>query len=200
MGDGKVWSEENIKDYLKVNIKEERYNHVLGVVNTAETLAKLYGEDISKARYAAFIHDAAKGKKDQELIDIAQSKGYELCQEEKRSPQLLHGVVGAIIAKDLMEIYDKDILNAATYHTTGKVNMTNLEKIIYVADYIEPGRAFKGVDELRQLTFKDLDTGVLKAFDNTIKFVIDKGQVIHIRTIEARNYLLQEVCKGDMNE
>ncbi len=195
-----MWNEEMIKEYLKKHLKESRYKHVLGVVETSERLARLYGADENKARYAALIHDLAKGRSDEELLKMAIKSGYDVCNEEKKSPQLLHGLVAAIIAKEKMGIEDEEILNAATFHTTGKANMTLLEKIVYIADYIEPNRDFPEVQKLRDITFKDLDRGVLQGFDNTIKFVIERKEILHLKTIEARNYLLQEVIKGDTGE
>ena len=195
-----MWNEEMIKEYLKKHLKESRYRHVLGVVETSEKLARLYGADKNKARYAALIHDLAKGKSDEELLKITKEKGYEICPEEKKSPQLLHGLAAAIIAKEEMGIEDEEILSAAAFHTTGKANMTLLEKIIYIADYIEPNRNFPGVQNLREITFENLDKGVLQGFDNTIKFVVDRKEILHLKTIEARNYLLQEVIKGDTGE
>lgn len=185
-----MWTEEQIKVYLKKNLNESRYIHVIGVVETAEKLASIYGEDKIKARYAALIHDLAKHENGNALISICENHGYTLSLVERNAPHLLHGLAGAIIAKEKMGIEDNDILNAAIFHTTGKEDMTLLEKIIYIADYIEPSRDFKGVEELREITFKNLDEGLLKAFDNTIKFIIDKGLLIHQRTIEARNYLV----------
>ncbi|MFR4582030.1 bis(5'-nucleosyl)-tetraphosphatase (symmetrical) YqeK [Clostridium cadaveris] len=195
-----MWNEEMIKDYLKKHLKESRYKHVLGVVETSEKLAEIYGADKNKARFAALIHDLAKGRSDEDLIKITGENGYDICYEERRSPQLLHGLVAAIIAKNEMGIEDNEILNAAAFHTTGKANMTLLEKIVYIADYIEPNRDFPGVKKLREITFHNLDKGVLQGFDNTIKFVIDRKEILHLKTIEARNYLLQEVIKGDTGE
>jgi len=92
-----------------------------------------------------------------------------------------------------MEIKDKGIFNAIAYHTTGRKNMTLLEKIIYLADYVEPLRKYPGVEELRELAFKDMDIALIKSFDITIKYVIDKGQMLHLNTIEGRNYLIKIV-------
>lgn len=185
-----MWSEEKIKEYLKEKLPKERYNHVLGVVDTAEKLAKIYGEDVFKARVAALIHDCAKFDSKEEIVDLVKKSAYIISEEEEASPQILHGLAGAIIAKELMGIEDKAILDAARYHTTGKANMTVLEKIIYIADYIEPSRDFPRVDELREAAFSDLDKALSMSFDNTIKFVIDRGQILHKDTIEARNYLI----------
>ncbi|MBU5592722.1 bis(5'-nucleosyl)-tetraphosphatase (symmetrical) YqeK [Clostridium sp. MSJ-4] len=185
-----MWTEDQISEYLKDNLKESRYNHVLRVVDTAEKLARIYGEDIKKARLAALIHDAAKNKTVEEILDIIASEGITLDEEISKVPQLTHGLAGAIIGKNLMGIEDEDVLNAAIYHTTGKENMTKLEKIIYVADYIEPGREFKGVEVLREEAFKDLDQALLRAFDNTIKYIVESGNILLTGTIKARNYLI----------
>lgn len=186
-----MWSEDEIKVYLNKKLKIDRYNHVLGVVETSEKLARIYGADIKKARLAAFIHDLAKYEGGEFLIKLAEENGYKVDEVERKAPYLLHGLAAAIIAKRDMGIDDEEILNAAIYHTTGRRNMTLLEKIVYVADYIEPNRSFPGVENLRNVTFSDLDKGLMMAFDNTIKFVIDKGGLLHLRTVEGRNYLVK---------
>lgn len=185
-----MWSENKIQEYLKLNLKYKRYEHSLSVRDTAVKLAKIYNVDIEKARVAGLVHDCAKNMTDGQLLDIALSHKIridEVCQE---SPQLVHGAVGAILANEIMGITDEETLNAITYHTTGRKNMSMLDKIIYIADYIEPLRNFPGVEELRSTAFEDIDKALLKSFDNTIKFVIDRGQLLHYDTIEARNYVL----------
>lgn len=187
-----MWSEDQIKEKLKENLKPKRYDHVIGVRDTAIELAKLYNEDLEKAKLAALIHDYCKNMSDEEIISKVEK--YKLMMDEisKISPQLMHGAIAAAIAKEDMGITDEDLLNAVTYHTTGRENMSILEKIIYIADYIEPSRNFPGVDDLRKSAFEDLDKALLKAFDNTIKFVIDKGQFLHLDTIKGRNYILSK--------
>lgn len=185
-----MWTQDEIKAYLKNNLKESRYKHTLGVMETAIRLADIYNCSKEKAIYAALIHDVAKYESDEKLIEICTCNGYEIGSIEKKSPYLLHGLAGAILAKEKMGITDEDILNAAIYHTTGRENMTLLEKIIYISDCIEPNRIFPGVEELRKITFNNLDTGILKSLDDSIKFIIDRGLLIHGDTIKARNYLL----------
>lgn len=187
-----MWSEEQIKNYLKQNLRTKRYEHVLGVRDTAIKLAEHYKEDTEKARFAALIHDCAKNMSDDQIISIVKKHKIEIDDISKISPQLLHGTVAAIMAKEDMGIKDEDVLNAVTYHTTGRKNMSLLEKIIYIADYIEPSRNFQGVEDLRKAAFEDLDKALLKAFDNTIKFVVERGQLLHINTIEGRNHLLSK--------
>ncbi|WP_426348963.1 bis(5'-nucleosyl)-tetraphosphatase (symmetrical) YqeK [Alloiococcus sp. CFN-8] len=188
-----MWSEEKIKAYLIENIKEKRVKHILGVAEMSEKLAEFYGESTYKARIAAYIHDVAKYMPKEVVIRIIEEKGYELTPEDLLMPELLHGLAGAIIGRDKMGIEDEEILNAARYHTTGRVNMSKLEKIVFLADYIEPGRDFPGVEELREMAFLNLDKGVLLAFDSTIKHVVNGGKLLHTDTIISRNYILQSM-------
>ena len=177
-----MWSEEKVQDYLKKNLRYKRYEHSLSVRDTAVGLAKTYNVDIEKAKIAGLVHDCAKNMNDEEILNIALKHDIEINDVCKESPQLLHGVVGAVLAKELID--------AITYHTTGRKNMSILDKIIYIADYIEPLRNFPGVEELREIAFKNINEALLRSFDNTIKFVIDRGQLLHFDTIEARNYLI----------
>lgn len=185
-----MWTENQIIDYLKSNLKESRFKHSLGVRDTAVDLAKRYNADIEKARTAGLVHDCAKNMSGEEIIKLCEADGYELDEVSLKSPSLMHGLAGSIIAKKVMGIEDPEILSAVRYHTTGKKNMTLIEKIIYIADYIEPSRDFPYVEVLRETTKKDLDEGLLLAFNNTLKFVMDKGHLIHFDTVEARNYLI----------
>ena len=127
-----------------------------------------------------------------ELIKIASEHGIHIDEIYTNNPSILHGLVGSIIAREVMEIKDEDILSAIRYHTTGRKNMSILEKIIYISDYIEPLRKFNGVEELRTLSVTDLDTAVIQSLENTIKYVISQKELLHIDTIDARNYLLNK--------
>ena len=190
-----MWNEKEMLHYLKLNLKESRLRHSLNVSETAVTLAVIYGENIEKARIAGLIHDCVKNKTDEELIKLAIEHEIQLDEIYLKNPSILHGLVGSILAREVMGIYDEDILNAICYHTTGRKNMSLLEKIIYIADYIEPSRKFNGVEELRSLSNIDLDAAVIKSFDNTIKYVIDQKGLLHTDTIEARNYLLSKYSR-----
>ncbi|WP_446898720.1 bis(5'-nucleosyl)-tetraphosphatase (symmetrical) YqeK [Clostridium sp. LBM24168] len=187
-----MWDEEQIDKYLKANLKVKRYEHSLGVSSTAVKLADLYGANVTKARIAGLIHDCAKCMSDNELIDIANKNKIIIDEVLKETPNLLHGSVASIIARDKMGIYDEDILSAVAYHTTGKENMSLMEKIIYVADYIEPMRDFPGVDKIRKDAMENLDRALLGSFNNTIKHVIDKKQLLHLNTIKGRNFLISQ--------
>ena len=188
-----MWTEDKIHDYLKKNINEARYIHTLGVVETAIKLSKMNNVDEEKAKIAALIHDMAKCMQKDKQFEILKNNGVKMDKYLLNSPQILHGAVGAILAKEIMGIEDIDILNAVKYHTTGKENMTTLEKIIYIADYVEPNRKYEGVDKIREVVFKDLDNGVFMGIENTMLHLLKERQLIHIDTINARNYLLLEI-------
>lgn len=189
-GDYMMWSEEKILEYIKNNLKESRYMHSLGVSETAVSLAKIYGADVDKARISGLIHDCAKEMGKDEMLKLIEDSGIVLDEITLKSPQLLHCHAGAIIAENMMEIKDLEILSSIRFHTTGKKNMSLIEKIIYLADYIEPNRSFKGIEAIRETAQVDLDRSVLMAFESTISFVMKNGELIHLDTIEGRNYLI----------
>ena len=190
-----MWNEKEMLDYLHINLKGSRFRHSLSVSETAVVLATKYGENIEKARIAGLVHDCVKNMKDAELIKVAKAHGIQIDEIYLHSPSILHGLVGSIIAREVMGIQDEDILNAICYHTTGRKNMSILEKIIYIADYIEPLREFNGVEELRSLSKVDLDAAVILSLENTIKYVISQKGLLHIDTIHARNYLLSKYSR-----
>lgn len=185
-----MWNEEQIIEYLKEKLKKNRYEHSLGVRDTAIKLAEIYNADVKKARAAGLVHDCAKYMSDEEILSIAEQNDIYIDEVSRVNPQLLHGSIAAVIAKNIMGIYDEEILNAVKYHTTGKKNMSSLEKIVYISDYIEPLRDFPGVEDLRKKAFTDLDGAMLDAFNNTIKVVIIRNQLLHVNTIQGRNYLI----------
>jgi len=119
-----------------------------------------------------------------------------LTEEDKKSPAVLHSILGRYIAKIKYNIKDKEILDAIRYHTTGRTNMSNLEKIIFISDYIEPGREFKGVEKVRYLAEKNIDESVIIAMKNTIAFLEKNNKHVHKDTLDGLNYLLK---KGVIN-
>lgn len=173
---------------IRDRIGEKRFLHTLRVRDTALELAKIYEVDQEKAEVAGFLHDCAKIRDHEELIKAAKEAGLLLTKEMIKAPQIIHSYLGAIYARDLYGIEDEDILNAITYHTTGRANMSDLEKIIFLADYIEPMRNFDGVERARQLAKNDLDTAMYFALNNTLKFLVDHDTYIVPTTVTARNY------------
>lgn len=190
--EGKGMDYEEIKRCLQKALKPKRYTHTLGVVNCAVKMAKQYGCDIEKVRYAALLHDCAKNFSDTQLLETAKQHKLDLDAVTMREPQLLHGPVGAVVARTEYGIDDEEILNAIAYHTTGRQEMSAIEKIIYLADFIEPSRSYPGVDQLRIMAFDNLDEAMIQALTNTIRYITKIGGLIHERTVHTRNALILE--------
>lgn len=174
---------------VKEQLTEKRYIHTIGVMETAIDLAKKYGYDEKKAELAAIFHDYAKYRPEQEMksIIIEQKMAEDLLDFH---PELWHAPVGAYLVQKEVGIQDKEILNAITYHTTGRPNMTLLEKIIFISDYIEPNRNFPGVDEVRELVQTDLNGAILQSLKNTVTYLAKKNASIYPDTIYTYNYFL----------
>lgn len=189
-----------IEGRIKEMLTDKRYHHSIGVQKTAIILAKQYGSSIEKASIAGLVHDCAKNTSAEGLLKYAEEFDIILEDLTKWQPELLHGMIGAELAKTEFDIFDEDILNAIRYHTTGRANMTTLDKIIYLADYIEPTRNFSGVQQVREMALSDLDKATLMALEHTINYVIKRGQLLHVDTIHARNYLLLAQDDGNRSE
>lgn len=179
-------------DKLSKALSPKRFNHSLGVSKTAAKLAEKFGEDIEKSKLAGLLHDCARSISNNNLLQMAEAFGIVVDDVERYQPILVHAPLGAYLAKSDYGIDDPEILKAITLHTTGAANMSRLDKIIYLADCIEPNRDFPGVDKLRKLAAKDLNAAVLEAFDQSLQFVIERGLLIHPATVEGRNYLLKD--------
>lgn len=187
-----MWTDKQIDTYLKENLKESRYEHVMGVKETAIKLAQKYNVDVEKAKIAALCHDCAKNMTDNELLNMIKEHNINLDWISLKNIQITHGLVATIIMKEKMDIEDIDIINAVKYHTTGRNNMSMLEKIIYLADIIEPQRDFEGVENLREWAFIDIDKAMIESLNSTIKYVVGKGELLHINTVIARNCLVND--------
>ena len=181
---------QDILCWVKGLISEKRFKHTEGVVETAVRLAQAYKIDEEQARIAAVFHDAARGLAGVVLLEKCRELSIEIDEVEEAVPDLLHGKLAAGLAEQKFGIKDREILQAIKYHTTGYKNMSVLDKIIFIADMIEPGRDFPGVSNLRELAFANLDEAVRAGLESTIRHVLDKGLVIHPASIEARNSLL----------
>lgn len=184
-------SDEEIKEALKYRLKENRYLHSLGVADTAKVLAKKFNADIEKAYIAGLLHDAAREFENEDLIFEARKRNIEIGEVEEKMPLLLHADIGAILIKERYGVTDEEISKAVRTHTVAGKNMTDLQKIIYFADMIEPNRDYPGVRELREYAKNHtLNEIMLKALTESILFVIQKGGLIHPATILARNELI----------
>jgi len=178
------------KDALVGMISEKRYVHTMLVVQTAELLAKQYGAEISRARWAALLHDCAKGLTMDESLAMASNFCIDLDEVTLNEEGLMHAPLGAVLAKELFLVDDAAVLSAVRWHTTGKAGMNLLEKIIYLADAIEPSRDYEGVGELRKLAFSDLDKAILSYTNGCIEYVLKQGGLLHRNTVDARNYIV----------
>lgn len=176
---------------VKNQLTEHRYQHTLGVMETAITLAKKYGADEKKAETAAIFHDYAKFRPKEEMQEIILMQGFPEDLLEFNA-ELWHAPAGAYLAMTEAGITDPEILAAIRYHTSGRPGMTLLEKIIYLADYIEPGRHFPGVEEVRALAKENLDTALIKSVQNTILFLVKRGQSVYPETFHTYNDLVKK--------
>ncbi|MBQ9365191.1 MAG: bis(5'-nucleosyl)-tetraphosphatase (symmetrical) YqeK [Schwartzia sp.] len=184
------------KNILKGRLNAHRYEHSLGVVESALMLAKRFGVDEEKTRYAALLHDCAREYPTDEMINEAHRRGIRIDRVEESMPLLLHAPLGAARAAEVYEVRDIAIEQAISSHTVGRPLMSPLEKIIYFADMIEPGRDYDGVEELRELSrTATLDEMMLAGLSQSIMFVLSKGGLIHPSTVEARNRILSD-AKG----
>lgn len=181
---------EEMKTYLKENLEEKRYAHTLGVAETAKKLARLNGISEEKAEIAGLAHDIAKNISKDRMKEIIKENNIILSDLEKVSKNLWHSIIAPVEAKNKFKIKDEEILDSIRWHTTGKENMSILTKIIYITDMIEPGRNFEGVEELRKITFENLDKGVFCGLTSTIRVLLLQNLLIDENTIRARNYFL----------
>lgn len=186
-----------IETDLSNKLSKKRFIHTLGVVNSAMYLAKKYGANIEDAHLAALLHDCAKEIPLLEMRDLVADLPCD--QDMLHSGALLHGLAGMVLANTQYGVTNPDILEAIRVHTTGKENMSKLDKIIFLADYIEPNRKFPGVNDIRLAAEQSLDAGVLCGFDMTIRHLIDSGDSIYPLTILSRNDLLRHMKKGGAN-
>ncbi|WP_301860004.1 bis(5'-nucleosyl)-tetraphosphatase (symmetrical) YqeK [uncultured Megasphaera sp.] len=184
---------QRIKENLKTTLTGHRYKHVLGVADAARSLARRYGGDVDQAEVAGLLHDAAKQLPLPEMQDLARkSFGETLPEAVMATGSLLHGYAAVTIARDTYGIHDDDLLAALAHHTTGAVHMSRLEKIIFLADYIEVNRDFDGVDRLRALAAQNLDDAVLAGYDSTITHLLEQHKTIFVGTVVNRNALILE--------
>ena len=186
---------ETIMQKLKLELDAVRYQHSVNVMETSELLARHYGADLNKARLAGILHDCGKNYKGDKAREYIQKIGYKADRVEWIQTRLLHGVIGEHLAKTVYEVTDTEVLNAIHWHTTGRPGMPLLEKIIYCADYIEPLRNFQGIENSRKSAFEDLDRCVVDCADSTIRYIVDKGVLLHGKTVETRNYSLMLLKK-----
>lgn len=174
---------------LEKELKYSRYLHTLGVAFTAASLAMAHGADVAQAEEAGLLHDCAKCIGEDEMIRLCEENGVEITVAERRSPFLLHAKAGAILARQEYGVTDREVLRAITWHTTGRPAMTLLEKIIFLADYIEPGRCeAPRLPQIRALAFRDLDGALRAVLDDTMAYLRAQGEPIDPMTERTQAY------------
>ena len=168
-----------LQKQMKEELSEDRYEHTLGVMYTAESLAMRYGVDMTKAAVAGLLHDCAKCIPNSQKIRLCKKYDIEVTENEEKNPSLLHAKLGALLAQKAYGVDDSEILNAIRWHTTGKPDMTMLEKIIYMADYIEPNRdKAPNLREIRKLSFENLEEALYQVLESTLSYLSNRPDTI----------------------
>lgn len=178
-----------IRKKMEKALDPKRFEHTLGVTYTAAALAMCYQVDINKAQTAGLLHDCAKCISDEKKLAICEKHNVQVNEIEQRNPFLLHAKAGSFIAMKKFNIHDRDIINAILNHTTGRPEMSTLEKIIYIADYIEPGRKqAPNLTEIRKLAFHDLDLALVKILSDTLEYLKESTTEIDPMTQKTYDY------------
>lgn len=182
-----------IQEELKTLLSSKRFLHSLGVQYTSANLAMRYGCDLKKAEFAGILHDCAKYMSDKEMLNNCYKYSIPVTEVEKNNAFLLHAKLGSYYAKNRYYIEDEEILSAITYHTTGKADMSLLEKIVFIADYIEPSRnRLDGLDEIRKISYDNLDMAAYLILRNTLQYLKkDTKREIDPMTVKAYEYYKQ---------
>lgn len=189
------YTREELVKAVSGQMPDKRWKHTEGVMSASVELAERYGADPQQAELAALLHDVAKyWPIDKQESVIRENKESGLSQELlEYDKQLLHAEVGAFVAKRDYGIEDEEVLGAIRYHTSGRKGMSLLEKIVCLADYIEPGRDFPGVDTIRELAKHNLEAALVAGFDSTISFLLAQRKAIFPLTVIARNDLINQI-------
>jgi predicted HD superfamily hydrolase involved in NAD metabolism len=174
---------------LEQELNYKRFVHTLAVAGTAASLAMCYGADIEKAEIAGLLHDCAKCLDVRKMQRLCEKAGLEISPYERSSGSLLHSKAGSVLAAEKYGVTDPDLLNAIRYHTTGRPGMSLLEKIIFVADYIEPGRfSAKNLPLVRKMAFADIDEALLKILYDTLVYLNSTGNTVDPMTQKTYDY------------
>lgn len=174
---------------LEQELNYKRFVHTLAVAGTAASLAMCYGADIEKAEIAGLLHDCAKCLDVRKMQRLCEKAGLEISPYERSSGSLLHSKAGSVLAAEKYGVTDPDLLNAIRFHTTGRPGMSLLEKIIFVADYIEPGRfSAKNLPLVRKMAFADIDEALLKILYDTLVYLNSTGNTVDPMTQKTYDY------------
>lgn len=180
---------QKLRKQLEKELKPDRFDHTLGVAYTAASMAFVYGADVEKALIAGYLHDCAKSMSHEEQVRICEKNNIELTEVERKNHSLLHAKVGMYLARTKYDVYDTDILNAIRWHTTGREDMSLLEKIIYIADFIEPNRKMlENMAEIRKEAFTDIDRCLAHILHDSVVYLRTIGKELDEATMVAYEY------------
>ncbi|GGG09364.1 hypothetical protein GCM10010912_62350 [Paenibacillus albidus] len=185
-----AYSREQLIEAVSAQMPDKRWKHTLGVMESSITLAERYGADPVRAETAAILHDVAKYWPVDRMREVIEQNGLSL-ELLKHDKQLWHAEVGAFVAERDYGITDAEVLDAIRFHTSGREGMGLLEKVVCLADYIEPGRDFPGVEHIRQKALNSLEEGLIAGFDSTISLLLAKRRIVFPLTVLARNDLVR---------
>lgn len=180
------------QEHLKKQLGSERFSHCLRVSILAKKLAQFWKENQEKAEIAGLLHDCSRYAKGTDLIVEAKKYGLAIKPEYHMEPKLCHAPLAAKIAQKIYMVKDKDILNAIRYHTLGRKNMSLLEKIIYIADHMEPARNHLHVAVIRKMAYKNLDKAIAMSTSSMIEFLLREEKPIAKEALETRNYYMEK--------
>lgn len=191
--DGKTMDLKKIHKAMEKTLDAQRYEHTLGVSYTAAALAMRYSADIRKAQLAGMLHDCAKCLSNEKKFQICEKHNISINDAERKNPSLLHAKVGSFLAMEEYHVTDPDVINAILNHTTGRPGMSVLEKIVYIADYVEPARKqAPNLSEIRRLAFEDLDKALIKILSDTLDYLKEIGGEIDPMTGKTYEYYVKE--------
>ena len=182
---------EGLEKFMQDNLKPSRYEHSLGVEKMASELAKIYGADVEKAAFAGRYHDIAKYF-DIHTTDLCIKK-YDLDRKYMGNPALAHSKIAAAILEHEYGVVDEDVLNAVKSHTTGRVGMSLLEEIVYVADAIEENRNYPELKQLQDEARRNLDLACLHIMNFAVQMIMEKGNEIDEDTLDAREFIKERL-------
>ncbi len=188
-----MFDRQEIIDIIQGRLSKKRFQHSLQVAQVAAQMARQFGLDEEKAYLTGLLHDYAKGMSSEELLSIATEHNMIEDEVDREIPDLLHAPVGAWLLRQELGLADEEMLQAVTHHTTGALHMSELDKIIYLADMVEPDRDYPGLERLKCLALRDLNRGMLCGLESTIQYCLEQGRILHPRTIAVRNYFLKLV-------
>ena len=193
---------EEMRALLQQSLKPKRYEHSVRVYETALKMAERYHADVKKVAVAALIHDCGRQIPKEQSVAKAKELRIPVDPVEEAQPILLHAKLGVYYAvhKYGVSPEDREVLDAIRYHSTGTADMTDTAKIVFLADLIEPGRDFEGVEDLREASFQNLDKGMLLSYDNTIRYLLEDGLLIHPDAIAGYNQLAANKMRQEKNK